>query len=393
MKPLDDRRFQIRLKKRFRQMLYALGSQGCFIMPERMAKTSANEQIKEFVGSGPFIFKQDEWVSGASAAYVGIRQLRAATGEARVLLRRQSRAFRARGMDHPAGPVHGSRGAAKGRGRLAGISGARPVPMLRKSQGCEVARYDPLGSLAIIAFNHLYPPFDNVKLRRALLPAIDQNEYVTAWVGEQQDLGKFPVGFFTGNAPMANDAGMEAFTAPRDIEKAKRLVAESGYKGEKIVMMAPSDQPSLVAPSQVTRELFVKLGLNVDYQVMDWGTLVARRAKQDPPAQGGWNVFHTTWAGLATSNPGQFLPAARQRPAGLVRLADRRENGGTARSVVRRVGHRGAEEDLRADPVTGVRDASRSCRSASGDHPWAFRNDLRDFVQCAAVLFWGVRRA
>ena len=107
---------------------------------------------------------------------------------------------------------------------------------------------------------------------------------------------------------MANDAGMEAFTAPRDIEKAKRLVAESGYKGEKIVLMAPSDQPSLVAPSQVTRELFVKLGLNVDYQVMDWGTLVARRAKQDPPAQGGWNVFHTTWAGLATSNPGSSFP-------------------------------------------------------------------------------------
>ena len=39
MKPLDDRRFQIRLKKRFRQMTYALGSQGCFVMPERMAKT------------------------------------------------------------------------------------------------------------------------------------------------------------------------------------------------------------------------------------------------------------------------------------------------------------------------------------------------------------------
>ena len=86
-------------------------------------------------------------------------------------------------------------------------------------------------------------------------------------------------------------------------------------------MMAPSDQPSLVAPSQVSRELFVKLGLNVDYQVMDWGTLVSRRAKQDPPDQGGWNVFHTTWGGLATAKPGQFISAARQRQAGLVRLA------------------------------------------------------------------------
>jgi peptide/nickel transport system substrate-binding protein len=44
MKPLDDKRFQIRLKKRFRQMTYALGSQGCFIMPERMSKTPATDQ-------------------------------------------------------------------------------------------------------------------------------------------------------------------------------------------------------------------------------------------------------------------------------------------------------------------------------------------------------------
>src|SRR6201996_4671198 len=65
MKPLDDKRFEIRLKKRFRQMTYALGATNCFMMPERMAKTPASEQIKEYIGSGPFIFKQDEWVSGA----------------------------------------------------------------------------------------------------------------------------------------------------------------------------------------------------------------------------------------------------------------------------------------------------------------------------------------
>ena len=182
------------------------------------------------------------------------------------------------------------------------------LPMLRKSHRCDVVRYRSVGALAIIAFNHLYPPFDNPKLLRALLPAINQQDYVTAWVGEQQDLGTYPVASSPANSPMANDAGMEAFTSPRDLEKAKKLVAESGYKGEKIVMMAPSDQPSLVAPSQVSRELFVKLGLNVDYQVMDWGTLVARRAKMDPPRQGGWNVFHTTWGGLATSNPGSSYP-------------------------------------------------------------------------------------
>ncbi len=264
--------------------------------------------------------------------------------------------------------------------------------MLRKSPGCEVARYDPLGSLAIIAFNHLYPPFDNPKLLRALLPAIDQREYVTAWVGEQQDLGTYPVGFFTANAPMANAAGMDAFTAPRDLAKAKRLVAESGYKGEKIVLMAPSDQPSLVAPSQLTRELFVKLGLDIDYQVMDWGTLVARRAKQDPPAQGGWNIFHTTWGGLATANPGSSYPLRGNGRQGWfgwptdAKMEELRDQWFDAADLAgqKQICERVQLQAFDSVPFMPI---------GQWYYPWAFRKDLTDFVQCAAVLFWGVRRA
>ena len=66
---VDDKRFQIRLKKPFRQMLYGLGARSCFMMPERMAKTPSSEQVKETVGSGPFQFLPGEWISGARAGY------------------------------------------------------------------------------------------------------------------------------------------------------------------------------------------------------------------------------------------------------------------------------------------------------------------------------------
>ena len=69
IQPLDDKRFHIRLKKPFPQMLFGLGSRPCFMMPERMAKTPASVQIKESIGSGPFRFEPSEWVSGASAAW------------------------------------------------------------------------------------------------------------------------------------------------------------------------------------------------------------------------------------------------------------------------------------------------------------------------------------
>jgi peptide/nickel transport system substrate-binding protein len=138
------------------------------------------------------------------------------------------------------------------------------LPTLRKAPGCTVVRFDPLGGLAIIRFNQLFPPFDNVRLRQALLPAIDQKEFVTAWVGEQTDLGKYPVGFFTAGSPMANDVRMVALTSPRSLAKARQLVAESGYKGEKVVLMSPSDQPSIEVICQVARDLFQKVGINVD---------------------------------------------------------------------------------------------------------------------------------
>src|SRR6201995_5821661 len=66
---LDDRRFQIRLKKPFGQMLYGLGARNCFMMPERMATNPSSEQVKEAIGSGPFRFLPSEWVSGARADY------------------------------------------------------------------------------------------------------------------------------------------------------------------------------------------------------------------------------------------------------------------------------------------------------------------------------------
>jgi len=41
----------------------------------------------------------------------------------------------------------------------------------------------------------------------------------------------------------------------------------------------------------------------VDLQAMDWNTVVSRRAKKDPPAQGGWNIFCTAWVAPDIWNP------------------------------------------------------------------------------------------
>jgi peptide/nickel transport system substrate-binding protein len=306
---LDDKRLQFRMKQRFPITAYVLGGEGCFIMPERIAKTDAFTQISEYVGSGPYRFLRDEWVSGASAAYAKnpgyVPRSEAASMWAGGKIAHFDR------VEWKIMPDPATAAAALINGEIDWWENPLPdlLPKLRKSPGVKTAVLDPLGALGVIRFNHLLPPFDNVKLRRALIPAIDQTEILSAYFGDLTDeLGRGGAGFFTAGSPYANDAGIDAVTGPRNLDLARKMVKESGYNGEEILLMAPSDQANLFAMCQVVNETCKKIGLNMKMQVMDWGTLVTRRTSKEPVAQGGWNMFCTTWAGLSTANPGSNLP-------------------------------------------------------------------------------------
>jgi peptide/nickel transport system substrate-binding protein len=182
------------------------------------------------------------------------------------------------------------------------------LPQLRRMKGVKVVPMTAFGSIEIIRFNMLQPPFDNVKMRQAVLKITDQKEYMEAAYGDETSLYKVPVGVFTPGSPAATDIGMAAITGKRDWDGAKQLVKEAGYKGERVVIISPTDYQQLEAFCQVTRDNLTKLGLNVDYQAMDWGTVVQRRAKKDPVADGGWSVFCTGWEGLNTADPGGHYP-------------------------------------------------------------------------------------
>ncbi len=85
--------------------------------------------------------------------------------------------------------------------------------------------------------------------------------------------------------------GIEVLRAPRDYPAVKQALAQAGYKGERIVVIAPTD--ALVAVSRIGAEQLRRAGLNIDYQEMDFGSVVRRRTNQAPPDKGGWNVFFT----------------------------------------------------------------------------------------------------
>ena len=87
-------------------------------------------------------------------------------------------------------------------------------------------------------------------------------------------------------------------------------MAESGYHGEKIVFITPTDYPVLNAESLVGADLLGKLGMNVELQSMDWGTMIQRRNNKDTIDKGGWSAFCTGWEGLNLVDPGAHYPIA-----------------------------------------------------------------------------------
>ena len=220
-------------------------------MPERIAKTDAFTQISEYIGSGPYRFLRDEWRAGSSAAYA--RNEKYVPRQELISMWAGGKVANFDRVEWKIIPDPATQAAAIQRKEVDWVE--QPLidltPMLRKAPGVKVEVFDKLGTLMVLAFNFYDPPFDNVKLRRAVLSAVNQQDYVNAVVGEQATLGRVGVGVFPLASPYASTAGMEAITAPRDLDKSRRLVEQSGYKGEPIVLMVPSDQPTLVQTDHV----------------------------------------------------------------------------------------------------------------------------------------------
>jgi len=166
---------------------------------------------------------------------------------------------------------------------------------------------DTLGPIGILSMNHLFPPFNDVRARRAILAAISQEEYMHAFVGTDEKLWKPMPSYFTPGTPLYNEEGGEILKGPRRLDAAKRLLDASGYAGQRVTSMAAQDLPHHKAWGEVTVDLLQRLAVNVDHAAIDWGTVVARRAQQNAPGQGGWQIYHTSPSGVDCATPTNIL--------------------------------------------------------------------------------------
>jgi peptide/nickel transport system substrate-binding protein len=387
---LDDNRLQFRLKKPFPLVSFALD--GVYIMPERVARTDAFTQISEYVGSGPLRFLRDEWKAGSLAAYERFDKYK--PRDEPISMWAGGKVVNFDRIEWHVIPDPSTAAAALQNNEADWLEDPLIdiVPSLKKAAGIGTGVFDTLGSLRVIQFNHYQPPFDNVKLRRAVLAAVNQQDFVDAQVGDQTDLGRVGVGFFPQGSPYASSAGMDAITGKRDLAAARRMVAESGYKGEPIVLMSPSDQASIQQAAQVAHALYLSLGLNSQYTSMDWGTLIQRRNSNEPPERGGWNSYATGWVGLSVESPATSTPLrcngaavkAWLRPTipEMERLRDAWFDApdlASQKAICERM------QVLAFQEVPFI-------PTGQTFSPTAFRSNLSGFAKSPYPVFWGVKR-
>lgn len=283
-----------------------------FIMPKRIADTPADKQMTETVGSGPYIFVADEFRPGERAVYVKnekyVPRSEAPSGNAGgkvVKVKRVEWVLLKDAQTQVNALLNGE------------VDILESVPFehfktLKADKHVAVSTVG--GGQYLLRFNHLVPPFDDVRVRQAAMLAMDQQAVLRAQVGVPE-LFKTCVSVYPCSSPIASTQ-TGGFTEKAQIAKARQLLKEAGYSGKPVVLLHATDSAALSKLPPVVAQLLRQAGFTVDLKSMDWGSVVARRAKKDLAENGGWNAFVTYWGSEDASNPVNYAPLSANGESG-----------------------------------------------------------------------------
>jgi peptide/nickel transport system substrate-binding protein len=302
-KATDARTLTLTLNEPFGMVLDALAKPSGFppvILPERLARMPASAPLPEVLGSGPFIFKRDEWVPGNKTVFVRNPNYVPRSEPSNGLAGSKKSNFER--VEWLYLPDANSAVSALKRGEVDFIEQLPPdyIAPLRTDSNVKIGSGGAYQ--AFLVMNQLHPPFDNPKVRQALLQGVSQERFM-AGMGFPLDMRMaYCATYFICGSPNDTSAGAEPYRKA-DVAKAKKMLADAGYKGEKVVLMVPSDVPYLNAEALMAAQTMKSIGLNVDAQTMDWASIGARRAKRDAGDAGGWNMYVTVAGEFDVNSP------------------------------------------------------------------------------------------
>lgn len=392
MEAKDERTFVLKLKRPMALVPFALGSavgQIPVIMRESDAKSDPMKPVTETIGSGPFRFNREEWRSGSKVVYDRnpdyVPRSEPADGLA------GGRVVKVDRVEWLIMPDAATAAAALQTGEI--DIWEQPsqdlIPVVSASREVKVERYSNLANQVMLRPNHLHPPFDDPKARLALAYATEQSDFLAAGFGDEQ-WWKRCNAYFVCGGPNGTEAGTEPFAKP-DLDKARQLLKESGYKGEPLVLSTSNDIAPIGRMAEVAAAQLKAAGFNVDVQFADWGAVTTRQQNRNPPAQGGWNLFVTYASGATMQSPLTNI--------GTNMACERAWAGWPCDAEAEKL--RGAVVDAPDDASGKLAVEALHRRLAEMqpyrvlgqfDQPYARRANVAGLLQAPVMLFWNVEK-
>ncbi len=389
MEAVDAATFRIVLKRPFPSMLSTLAA-----APSRFAAimrasdlADPRKPVTTAIGSGPFRYVASERVSGAKIVwernpdYVPRNEAPDGTAGGRVV--------KVDRVEWLILPDQATVAAALQAGEV--DFAERPaldlVPILARNKGIRIERLSAISDQTMLRANNLLPPFNDVRARQALNYIIDQDAAMQAGFADPANWSRCNA-FFVCGGPYGTSAGADGFH--QDFAKARQLLAEAGYRGEKLVFIASHDNAN-GAMSEVAADALARAGLNIDMVWSDWSTVVGRALKQDPVAAGGWNLRVTSTPGPATASPatnsGTDMSCSRRNFSGWpcdeeaerLRAAFIDADDGAKPAILDRLHRRLAE-------MAPYRILGQS------NSPVAFRTNIGGVLPSPIVVYWNIEK-
>jgi peptide/nickel transport system substrate-binding protein len=301
--PVDAKTFELKLKKPYPNLLFSLGSgigQIPIIMRARDLEGDLSKPITTAIGSGPFRFNREARISGVLTVFDRnpdyVPRAEPADGLSGGRIAKVDR------VEWRVIPDSATAAAALQNGEV--DIWEQPaldlLPLLSGKPDVRIQLLTDLSNQTMLRPNSLYPPFDNPKARLALAYIVDQADVMAAGFGDERFWRRCNAYFICGG-PYGTDVGTEDFKP--DLPRAKALLAEAGYHGEKLVFPSTHEIAWIGHMAEVVADELKQAGMNVDIIWADWGTTAARQANQSPPSAGGWNMFVTGASGPTMHHP------------------------------------------------------------------------------------------
>ncbi len=253
--------------------LTALTNSGNIIVPKEEVEGWGDEFGNHLVGSGPFMLKEfkldQEAVLVRNDKYWAQKPLLdGVTFKVITDMNQNANALRTGEIDFSE--------------RLTGEA----VKIIRDDSNVELLEMPGL-HFAYIYFNQMTGPTADIKVREALIKAIDSEELVKGiyQYGEAQP-AKLPL----PPGSWGYDASIEADVPTYDPEGAKALLAEAGYPDGFKTKLYISNTPARVKMATIVQQ-FWKTNLNVDVEIMtsEWGTF------SEIASKGNAEIFGMSW--------------------------------------------------------------------------------------------------